>query len=182
MLPTPSTQHTHTHRHTLVLVQWCRPLPSNGTKLPAVPDPASSFHLGGSLQVCTPQVWPHTGPLLQLGLLCTAVGLGCCRGQCGCPWTELLGTGSHRGCLLVAESRTCPWLWRGQWEPLRRSKRRNSISPNPHGRWGQARFVFFPKAHGHVWASLVAQLVKTPPAKQETLVRFLGQKYPLEKG
>ena len=26
------------------------------------------------------------------------------------------------------------------------------------------------------WASLVAQLVKTPPAMQETLVQFLGQK------
>ena len=32
------------------------------------------------------------------------------------------------------------------------------------------------------WASLVAQLVKNPPAMQETLVRFLGWKDPLEKG
>ena len=31
-------------------------------------------------------------------------------------------------------------------------------------------------------ASLVVQLVKNPPATQETLVRFLGQKDPLEKG
>ena len=31
-------------------------------------------------------------------------------------------------------------------------------------------------------ASLVAQLIKNPPALQETLVRFLGQKNPLEKG
>ena len=31
-------------------------------------------------------------------------------------------------------------------------------------------------------ASLVAQLVKNPPAKQETLVRFLGWENPLEKG
>ena len=30
--------------------------------------------------------------------------------------------------------------------------------------------------------SLVAQLVKNLPAMQETLVRFLGQKDPLEKG
>ena len=29
---------------------------------------------------------------------------------------------------------------------------------------------------------LVAQLVKNPPAMQETLVRFLGQEDPLEKG
>ena len=30
------------------------------------------------------------------------------------------------------------------------------------------------------WAFLVAQLVKNLPAMQETLVRFLGQEYPLE--
>ena len=32
------------------------------------------------------------------------------------------------------------------------------------------------------WASLVAQLVKNPPVKQETWVRFLGWEDPLEKG
>ena len=32
------------------------------------------------------------------------------------------------------------------------------------------------------WASLVTQMVKNPPAKQETLVRLLGLKDPLEKG
>ena len=32
------------------------------------------------------------------------------------------------------------------------------------------------------WASLVAQLVKTLPAMQETLVRYLGQEDPLKKG
>ena len=32
------------------------------------------------------------------------------------------------------------------------------------------------------WASLVAQLVKNPPAMQETLVRLLGQEDPLKKG
>ena len=31
-------------------------------------------------------------------------------------------------------------------------------------------------------ASLIAQLVKNPPAVQETQVQFLGQEYPLEKG
>ena len=31
-------------------------------------------------------------------------------------------------------------------------------------------------------ASLIAQLVKNPPAMQEILVRFLGQEDPLEKG
>ena len=32
------------------------------------------------------------------------------------------------------------------------------------------------------WASLVAQLVKNPPAMQETPVQVLGQEYPLEEG
>ena len=32
------------------------------------------------------------------------------------------------------------------------------------------------------WASLVAQLVKDPPAMMETWVRFLGWEDPLEKG
>ena len=32
------------------------------------------------------------------------------------------------------------------------------------------------------WASLVAQLVKNPPAMWETWVRFLGWEDPLEKG
>ena len=33
-----------------------------------------------------------------------------------------------------------------------------------------------------VRAFLVAELVKNPPAMQETLVQFLGQEDPLEKG
>ena len=33
-----------------------------------------------------------------------------------------------------------------------------------------------------VRASLIAQLVKNPPAMQETPVQFLGQEDPLEKG
>ena len=32
------------------------------------------------------------------------------------------------------------------------------------------------------WVSLVAQLVKNPSAMHETLVKFLGQEDPLEKG
>ena len=36
--------------------------------------------------------------------------------------------------------------------------------------------------HTHLWVSLVAQLVKNPPAMQEILVRFLGQEDLLEKG
>ena len=34
----------------------------------------------------------------------------------------------------------------------------------------------------HVMASLIAQLVKNPPAMQKTLFRFLGREDPLEKG
>ena len=37
-------------------------------------------------------------------------------------------------------------------------------------------FMGFP-----LWASLVAQTVKNPPASQETRVRYLGQEDPLEK-
>ena len=35
---------------------------------------------------------------------------------------------------------------------------------------------------GHQMASLIAQLVKNPPAVQEILVRFLGREDLLEKG
>ena len=38
------------------------------------------------------------------------------------------------------------------------------------------RFIWYVKK-----ASLIAQLVKNPPAMQETLVRFLGREEPLEK-
>ena len=31
-------------------------------------------------------------------------------------------------------------------------------------------------------ASLIVQLIKNPPVVQETLVQFLGQENPLEKG
>ena len=33
-----------------------------------------------------------------------------------------------------------------------------------------------------LWASLIAQLVKNPPAMQETPVQFLGREDPLKKG
>ena len=32
-----------------------------------------------------------------------------------------------------------------------------------------------------IWASLVAQLVKNPPAIQETMIQFLGWENPLEE-
>ena len=37
-------------------------------------------------------------------------------------------------------------------------------------------------AYDLTWATLIAQLVKNPPAMQDTLVRFLGWEDPLEKG
>ena len=44
-------------------------------------------------------------------------------------------------------------------------------------------FIYALSVHKRLsWASLVAQLVKNPPAIQETWVRFLGWKDPLEKG
>ena len=45
--------------------------------------------------------------------------------------------------------------------------------------WPKSSFGFFYKM---LWASLVAQLVKNPPAMQETPVRFLCWEDPLEKG
>ena len=46
---------------------------------------------------------------------------------------------------------------------------------------GMLELGLFRKARGHR-ASLVAQLVKNPPAMQETPVQFLGQEDLLEKG
>ena len=43
-------------------------------------------------------------------------------------------------------------------------------------------FFFFNQARTlYQWASLIAQLVKNPPAMQETPVQILGQEDPLEK-
>ena len=47
---------------------------------------------------------------------------------------------------------------------------------------GTYPFFFGGVGAGVGGTSLVAQLVKNPPAVQETLVRFLGQENPLEKG
>ena len=42
--------------------------------------------------------------------------------------------------------------------------------------------IYFTYSNVYVWASQVAQLEKNPPAKQETLVRFLGQEDSPKKG
>ena len=41
---------------------------------------------------------------------------------------------------------------------------------------------FFSQMSNYPWAFLIAQLVKNPPAMQETPGSFLGQEDPLEKG
>ena len=43
-------------------------------------------------------------------------------------------------------------------------------------------FMFICSYNSPLWASLVAQLVKNPPAMQETPGQFLGQADPLQKG
>ena len=45
--------------------------------------------------------------------------------------------------------------------------------------WGR---TFFGTTFPLLRASLIAQLVKNPPAMQQTLVQFLGREDPLEKG
>ena len=40
----------------------------------------------------------------------------------------------------------------------------------------------FETYYSTIWASLIAQVVKNPPVIQETVVLFLGQGDPLEKG
>ena len=44
------------------------------------------------------------------------------------------------------------------------------------------KWEHFEKAMGLLWASLVTQLVKNPPAMQKSPVQFLGWEDPLEKG
>jgi len=43
-------------------------------------------------------------------------------------------------------------------------------------------FTLAMKPHKITLIELVSQLVKNPPAMQETLVQFLGLEYPLERG
>ena len=43
-------------------------------------------------------------------------------------------------------------------------------------------YIYTTYIHTFFWASLVAQLVKNPPAMQGTLVRVLGWEDPPEKG
>ena len=44
------------------------------------------------------------------------------------------------------------------------------------------RTIIFYESFQNYWASLIAQLVKNPPAMQEAWVRLLGWEEPPEKG
>ena len=57
---------------------------------------------------------------------------------------------------------------------------RNVGDPIPLSGRSPGEAIGYP--HQYSWASLVAQLLKNPPAMRETLIRFLGQEDPLEKG
>ena len=68
-------------------------------------------------------------------------------------------------------------LWRQpQHQTPEDRKKYSSVSGNTKG--GE----IFPVAYEERRASLIAQLVKNPPAMQETLVQFLGWEDPLGKG
>ena len=47
---------------------------------------------------------------------------------------------------------------------------------------GSLLVIYFIYSSVYMLASLVAQLVKNPPAVQETWVRSLGQEKPMDKG
>ena len=51
-----------------------------------------------------------------------------------------------------------------------------------HLTFEQHRFELCGIIYTWIFQSLIAQLVKNPPAMQKTLVRFLGGEDPLEKG
>ena len=83
--------------------------------------------------------------------------------------------GPGRGCVHPAPFS----LWRLSWGRSRPGGPRNCFSNQPSA-------LAFPKmvsiSQWSVMASLVAQLVKNPPAMWETCVRSLGWEDPLEKG
>ena len=67
--------------------------------------------------------------------------------------------------------------------PLQYSGLENSMDCIDHGvANSQTQLSNFHFHFGINRVSLVAQLVKNPPAIQETLVQFLGQEDPVEKG
>ena len=55
-------------------------------------------------------------------------------------------------------------------------------TPNGVSQAVASAHFFPPPFYFSLWASLIAQLVKNPPAMQETWVQSLGWEDPLEKG
>ena len=52
----------------------------------------------------------------------------------------------------------------------------------PTREFSRSIFLMKHEKHSTDWVSLVAQLVKNPPAMQETLSQFMGQEDTLENG
>ena len=70
-------------------------------------------------------------------------------------------------------------------EPRSPTLQPDSLPSEPPGKpfvWGGEVFVLFIGSFAVQRASLVAQLVKNPPAMQETWVQSLGWEGPLEEG
>ena len=126
------------------------------------------------------------------------------------PFTSHTGLGFCRGwsiCLQCGRPEFNPWVgkipWRRKWQPTpvllpgQSHGRRSLVGYHPRVTKSQTRlsdftFTFtllqyyesywirsYPTL---VWTSLTVQLVKNPPAMQETPVWFLGQEDPLGKG
>ena len=106
------------------------------------------------------------------------------------------GPGSHRGGGAQSEAPDAPpgparglsqdqlgrarWGWGGPASVLRHGPERESgehVSSAP-----DCRCCAFMVAYSHTRAPPVAQMVKNPPAMQETRVQALGREDPLEKG
>ena len=75
-------------------------------------------------------------------------------------------------------------FWRGPWgwETVLEIKRGNGVNIWNRSPQGLLSSVFFFPQSGPWRASLIAQLVKNPPAMQEVWVQFLIWEDPLEKG
>ena len=79
-------------------------------------------------------------------------------------------------------------FWRRKWQPTpvflpgESHGQRSLVGYSPWGRKESDTTERLTQTQASFWASLVAQLVKNPPAIRETLVRFLGREDPLEKG
>ena len=110
------------------------------------------------------------------------------------PWTEAhqdlqfmgfsrknTGVGSHSllwGIFLIQVSKLC-LLYCLHWQTGSLPLSHLGSPLDKSEQWAKYINIY---RYGYGWASLGVQLVKHPLAIQETLVQFLGQKDPLEKG